>query len=154
MASWSTVDVLYRERDGWGLLALTVAALAAGFVVDLVTGGGGAHALGWLLAVLLVGGTVAVGCYARVRAGALYLTPGALRVGREVLPLAQLDAGMLREVDRIGGPQAGARILGGALSLPAGRAPLPLRLTDGSTVVVPSRDPDALRAALLGALPR
>ena len=37
-----------------------------------------------------------------------------------------------------------------AWSLPKGRTGLPLRLGDGRTVLVPTRDPAALRAALIG----
>jgi len=44
-------------------------------------------------------------------------------------------------------------VLGGGWSLPRGRAGLPLRTTDGRTVLVPTRDPAALSAALLAAVP-
>ena len=49
------------------------------------------------------------------------------------------------------GVDAGAPVLGGGWSLPRGRSGLPLRTTDGRTVLVPTRDPVALRAALLTA---
>ncbi|TFV53872.1 hypothetical protein E4P41_20690, partial [Geodermatophilus sp. DF01-2] len=51
------------------------------------------------------------------------------------------------------GADAGAPVLGGGWSMPRGRAGLPLRLVDGRTVLVPTRDPAALSAALLGAVP-
>jgi hypothetical protein len=47
---------------------------------------------------------------------------------------------------------AGAPVLGGGWSLPRGRSGLPLRTTDGRTVLVPTRDPAALAAALLAAV--
>ena len=40
---------------------------------------------------------------------------------------------------------------GRGYTLVSGRTGLPLRLTDGRTVLVPTRDPAALRAALVGA---
>jgi hypothetical protein len=40
-------------------------------------------------------------------------------------------------------------VVGGGWSVPRGRTGLPLRLTDGRTVLVPTRDPAALVAALL-----
>jgi hypothetical protein len=47
---------------------------------------------------------------------------------------------------------AGAPVLGGGSTLPNGRTGLPLRLTDGRTVLVPTRDPAALAAAVLAAV--
>ena len=47
---------------------------------------------------------------------------------------------------------AGAPVLGGGWTLPPGRSGLPLRLHEGRTVLVPTRDPAALRAALLAAV--
>ena len=48
---------------------------------------------------------------------------------------------------------AGAPVLGAGWSLPKGRTGLPLRRTDGTTVLVPTRAPGELTAALLGAHP-
>ena len=53
----------------------------------------------------------------------------------------------LRALDS--GADAGAPVLGGGWSLPKGRTGLPLTLTDGRTVLVPTRDPAALHAALV-----
>ncbi|WNV75016.1 DUF3093 family protein [Geodermatophilus sp. DSM 44513] len=78
----------------------------------------------------------------------------ALTVGRERVPLAHVDAAHLRAVtEGTAGVDAGAPLLGGASSLPRGRAALPLRLTDGRTVLVPTRDPAALARALLAGVP-
>lgn len=48
--------------------------------------------------------------------------------------------------------EAGAQVLGGGWSVPKGRAALPLRRTDGASLLVPTRDPDSLRRALLARL--
>jgi hypothetical protein len=63
------------------------------------------------------------------------------------VPLAEIDVAHLREVDS--GVDAGAPVLGGGWSLPRGRTGLPLKLTDGRTVLVPTRDPRALYTALM-----
>ncbi len=77
----------------------------------------------------------------------------ALTVGRERVPLADVDAAHLRAVaEGTAGVDAGAPVLGGGWSLPRGRSGLPLRTTDGRTVLVPTRDPAALSRALLGAV--
>ncbi|MFW3171882.1 hypothetical protein [Geodermatophilus sp. CPCC 206100] len=77
-----------------------------------------------------------------------------LTVGRERVPLADVDAGHLHAVSAgRAGVDAGAPVLGGGSSVPRGRAGLPLRLTDGRTVLVPTRDPAALTTALLDAVP-
>jgi hypothetical protein len=72
-----------------------------------------------------------------------------LSVGRERVALTEVDAGHLRALES--GVDAGAPVLGGGWSVPKGCTGLPLRLADGRTVLVPTRDPDALRAALLTA---
>jgi hypothetical protein len=70
-----------------------------------------------------------------------------LAVGRERVALSDIDADHLGAVDS--GVDAGAPVLGGGWSLPRGRTGLPLKLTDGRTVLVPTGDPAALRTALL-----
>ncbi|WP_104525826.1 hypothetical protein [Blastococcus atacamensis] len=74
---------------------------------------------------------------------------GGLSVGRERVALPEIDAGHLRSVES--GVDAGAPVLGGGWSVPKGSTGLPLKLADGRTVLVPTRDPDALRTALLTA---
>jgi hypothetical protein len=69
------------------------------------------------------------------------------------VPLADVDAAHLRAVGAgTAGVDAGAPVLGGGWSLPRGRSGLPLRTTDGRTVLVPTRDPAALFRALLAAV--
>ena len=60
-----------------------------------------------------------------------------LAVGRERVPLADVDVDHLRAVDS--GVDAGAPVLGGGWSLPRGRTGLPLKLADGRTVHTVSR---------------
>ena len=73
-----------------------------------------------------------------------------LAVGPDVGPLRDVDDAHLVAVE--GGVDAGAPVLGGGWTLPPGRSGLPLRLRDGRPVLVPTRDPAALRAALLAAV--
>jgi hypothetical protein len=67
------------------------------------------------------------------------------------VPLAEVDTAHLRAVrEGSAGVDAGAPVLGGGWSVPRGRTGLPLRLTDGRTVLVPTRAPADLAAALTG----
>jgi hypothetical protein len=144
--------VVYAERGSWRTLWVVLGALAVGFALDAVLPGSGPHYLGWLLVLVLVGGVVGLGVRAQHRLTTLVLTRETLRAGAETLRLATLDAAALRS-EEAGGAPLGARVLGGALGVPKGRQPLPLRLADGSAVIAATRDPAALRAALLGVLP-
>jgi hypothetical protein len=144
----------YVERGGsWRAFWLVAAALAVLLVLDLVLPDGGAPPPVWVLGLVVVLGVVAAGTVAARRAWTVRVDgrgdDAALTVGRERVPLADVDTGHLR--DGAGGVGAGAPVLGGGGSLPRGRAGLPLRLTDGRTVLVPTRDPAALRAALVAA---
>jgi len=101
----------------------------------------------------VLGGTIVDALMAR-RARTVRVDDASLRVGREQVRLADVDAGHLRAVlAGTAGADAGAPLLGGASSLPRGRAALPLRTTDGRTVLVPTRDPAALARALLAGVP-
>ena len=100
-----------------------------------------------VVAVVAVLGVVGTGCLSARRMWTVRVDDDGLVVGRERVPLPEIDREHLRSVD--GGVDAGAPVLGGAWSLPRGRTGLPLRLVDGRTVLVPTRDPAALRAALL-----
>jgi hypothetical protein len=106
------------------------------------------------LAAVVVLGLVAAGVQAARRAWTVRVDAGgadpALTVGRERVLLADVDAAHLRAVtEGTAGVDAGASVLGGAGTLPRGRSGLPLRTTDGRTVLVPTRDPAALSTALL-----
>jgi hypothetical protein len=128
-------------------------ALAVLLAFDLVLPGGDVPPLLWALALVAVLGVVAAGTVSARRIWTVRVDghgdDGALSVGRERVPLRDIDA---QHLDAgTGGVDAGAPVLGGGWSLPKGRTGLPLLLSDGRTVLVPTRDPAALRAALVGA---
>ena len=138
----------YVEPGGsWRVFWWVVAALAALLALDLAMPGPDVPPLLWLVALVAVLGIVAVSTLSARRVWTVRVDDGRLLVGRDTVPLADIDAAHLREVDS--GVDAGAPVLGGGWSMPRGRTGLPLKLTDGRTVLVPTRDPAALRAALL-----
>lgn len=150
--------VTYVEPGGsWRPFWLVVGVLGLVVVLAAVLPGPGLPPLVWLLAVVVVLGVVAAGVVSARRAWTVRVdTAGedpALSVGPERVPLADVDAVHLRAV-RAGtaGVDAGAPVLGGGWSLPRGRSGLPLRTTDGRTVLVPTRDPEALSRGLLAAV--
>jgi hypothetical protein len=129
-----------------------VAAAMAGFVLlDVVLPGGDVPPLFWGIALVTTLGAVAAGCRSARQIWTVRVTgrgpDGALTVGRERATLAEVDLDHLRAVDS--GVDAGAPVLGGGWSLPKGRTGLPLKFTDGRTVLVPTRNPAALHAALV-----
>jgi hypothetical protein len=140
----------YVEPGGsWRPFWLVAGVLAVFLVLDLVLPGGDLPPLLWVVAVVAVLGVVAAGCLSARRVWTVRVDDEGLAVGRERVRLPDVDADHLRSVDS--GVDAGAPVLGGGWSLPRGRTGLPLRLIDGRTVLVPTRDPAALRAALLSA---
>lgn len=139
---------VYVEPGGsWRPFWTVAGALAAFLVLDLLLPGGDVPALLWLVAIAAVLGTVGVGCLSARRVWTVQVDDDSLSVGRETVPLSDIDVGHLREVDS--GVDAGAPVLGGGWSLPRGRTGLPLKLTNGRTVLVPTRDPAALYEALM-----
>jgi hypothetical protein len=122
-------------------------ALALFLVLDLVLPGGDVPVVVWVVAVVLVLGIVAIGCLSARRVWTVRVDSEELAVGRERVPLSQIDVDHLRAVDS--GVDAGAPVLGGGWSLPRGRTGLPLKLADGRTVLVPTRDPARLYEALV-----
>ena len=144
----------YVEPGGtWRTFWLVAGALVVLLVLDVVLPGGDVPPLIWALALIAVLGVVAAGTVSARKVWTVrvdgYGGDAALTVGRERVPLADVDAAHLRDGE--GGVDAGAPVLGGGWSMPRGRTGLPLRLSDGRTVLVPTRDPAALRAALVGA---
>ena len=138
----------YREPGGtWRTFWLVTAALAVLLVVDLVLPGSDVPPLLWVVAVVAVLGVVAVSTLSARRIWSVRIDDEHLSVGRESVRLTDVDVAHLREVDA--GVDAGAPVLGGGWSMPKGRTGLPLQLADGRTVLVPTRDPAALRTALL-----
>jgi hypothetical protein len=143
------VTAYVEDGGSWRPFWLVAAALAVFLVLDVVVPGGDLPALLWVVALVAVLGVVAAGTLSARRIWTVRVDDAGLAVGRERVPLSDIDAGHLREVDS--GVDAGAPVLGGGWSLPRGRTGLPLRFTDGRTVLVPTRDPAALRTALLRA---
>jgi hypothetical protein len=138
----------YVEPGGsWRPFWIVAAAMASFLVLDLALPGDDLPPLFWGIALMSVLGIVAAGCRSARRMWTVRLDDRTLTVGLERVALSEIDADHLREVDS--GVDAGAPVLGGGWSLPRGRTGLPLKLTDGRTVLVPTRDPAALRAALL-----
>jgi hypothetical protein len=138
----------YVEPGGsWRPFWLVAGALAVFLVLDLVLPGGDVPALLWVVAVAAVLGIVATGTLSARRVWTVRVDDEGLSVGREQVGFPDIDVAHLRAVDS--GVDAGAPVLGGAWSLPRGRTGLPLRLTDGRTVLVPTRDPAALYQVLM-----
>jgi hypothetical protein len=138
----------YTEPGGsWRPFWIVAAAFAVFLVLDLALPGSDVPLLFWLVAGVAVLGIVAAGCLSARRVWTVRVDDDELAVGRERVPLSRIDVDHLLAVDS--GVDAGAPLLGGGWSLPRGRTGLPLKLTDGRTVLVPTRDPAALRAALL-----
>jgi hypothetical protein len=140
----------YVEQGGsWRPFWIVAAAFAVFIVLDVALPGSDIPTLVWALVLITVLGIVASGCLSARRVWTVRVDADELQVGRERVSLPDVDVDHLREVDS--GVDAGAPVLGGGWSLPRGRTGLPLKLTDGRTVLVPTRDPAALRAALLTA---
>jgi hypothetical protein len=138
----------YVEPGGsWRPFWLVATALAVLLLLDLVLPGPDVPPLLWLIAIVAVLGIIAGGTMSARRLWTVRVDRDALVVGRERVPRPDIDADHLGQVDS--GVDAGAPVLGGGWSIPKGRTGLPLRLADGRTVLVPTRDPAALRAALL-----
>ena len=149
----------YDEPGGsWRPFWLVAGVLGLVVVLAAVLPGPDVPPLVWTLAVVAVLGVVAAGVVSARRAWTVRVDAAgdepALSVGPERVPLAAVDAAHLRAVGAgTAGVDAGAPVLGGGWSLPRGRSGLPLRTTDGRTVLVPTRDPAALATALLDAVP-
>jgi hypothetical protein len=141
------VDPYVEPGGSWRPFWIVAGAFAAFLVLDVVLPGPDIPALVWVLVLVVVLGIVASGCLSARRAWTVRVDADELAVGRERVALPDIDADHLGTVDS--GVDAGAPVLGGGWSLPRGRTGLPLKLTDGRTVLVPTRDPAALRAALL-----
>ncbi len=138
----------YEEPGGsWRPFWLVAGALVVFLVLDLALPGPDVPPLLWLVTAVAVLGVVAAGCLSARRIWTVRVDDGGLSVGRERVSLPDIDLGHLRAVDS--GVDAGAPVLGGGWSLPRGRTGLPLKLTDGRTVLVPTHDPARLYEAIV-----
>ncbi|SHH19055.1 N-acetylglutamate synthase, GNAT family [Jatrophihabitans endophyticus] len=128
----------YRE------VLVVLAVLALGFGCDAALGSGGAvaHLPGWLVAAVLVAGADALIVASARATRTLVVTADELWVGEEFVPrdeiAGQAPAGDVpAELPVLGWPHGRAAAKGAVL-----------RLADGRDVLVPTRRPDALLAAL------
>jgi hypothetical protein len=138
----------YVEHGGsWRPFWIVTGALAVFLVLDIALPGSDIPPLLWVVSLVAVLGVVALGTLSARRVWTVRVDDDGLTVGRERVGFADIDTDHLREVDS--GVDAGAPVLGGGWSLPRGRTGLPLKLTDGRTVLVPTREPAALYEALM-----
>jgi GNAT superfamily N-acetyltransferase len=125
---------------------ILAAALAAGFLVDLlVIGGGGRHAVAWAIGGVLVVGLDALVVHAARELRSIVVTDDEITVGEQSLPRKDIRGVELGDTDAA--PVLGRRFGEG---LPRGTAALTLALSDGSKVAIATRRPQQL-AELLGA---
>ena len=136
-----------EQGASWRAFWWVVAVMLTMLLLDVVLPGPDVPLWLWAFALVGVLGPVAAGTLSARRIWTVQVDDRGLAVGRERVPLPDIDADHLASVES--GVDAGAPLLGGGWSLPKGRTGLPLRLTDGRTVLVPTRDPAALRAAVL-----
>jgi hypothetical protein len=138
----------YVEPGGsWRTFWLVAGVLAVFLVLDQVFPGDDVPPLLWVVAVVAVLGVIGAGTLSARRVWTVRVDHDGLTVGREHVRFAEIDVQHLRDVHS--GVDAGAPVLGGGWTLPRGRTGLPLKLTDGRTVLVPTREPAALWTALL-----
>jgi len=123
----------------WALLGL----LVAGFVVDLGIGGGARHVWGWLIAVLLVVGVDVLGIHAARVMRSIVVTSSEVRVGEHAVARESI-IGVVGDVDPAL-PVLGLTLRAG---LPRGIPGIAVRLDGGELLVVPTRYPDRLAAAI------
>lgn len=135
-------EVVYFEpartyATAWGLGAL----LGAGLVLDAALGGAAVHVVAWIVAIVVVVGADILVIRAARATRSITVTGATLRVGDETLDRASIE-GIARERE--------GRVLGrrSAEGLPRGVPGLPLLLADDTRVLVPTRNPQTLRAVL------
>ncbi len=140
----------YVEPGGsWRAFWLVAGIMAVFVALGAALPGPDLPSVAWAGAIGVVLGMGLMSSVSARRAWTVRVEEDGLTVGRERVALSDIDVAHL--IEGTGGVDAGAPVLGGGWSLPRGRTGLPLRLTDGRTVLVPTRDPAALRAALVGA---
>ena len=138
-----TVAPVYDEKArSYVSIWITVTVVAAGFVLDVIIGGGIAHLPGWLLVLATLGGFHFLALYAVRSTRSLTLTADELRVGDDAIDRTQI-VGVASGLDEDELP-----VLGWHNGRPRGVEAVAIRLGDGRDVLVPTRFPDRLRAAL------
>lgn len=138
-----TEPAVYDEKArSYVSIWITVTVVAAGFVLDVIIGGGIAHLPGWLLVLFVLGGFHFLVLYAARSTRSLTLTADELRVGDDAIGRKQI-VGVATRLDDDELP-----VLGWRDGMPRGVQAVPIRLDDGRDVLVPTRFPDRLRNAL------
>jgi GNAT superfamily N-acetyltransferase len=142
----------YREPARSYLSTAGLALLiVAGFVLDLVLGGAWAHLIGWAIAFVVVVGIDALTVHAARTLRSVAVSERQVRVGDDVIERADILGIELGGVRGDGVPEAGSsEILGrtSAEGMPRGCVGVSLILTGGRHVIVPTRRPERLAAAL------
>jgi GNAT superfamily N-acetyltransferase len=141
-SSGDSGEVVYFEparsyASAWGLGVL----LIIGLCVDALLGGAAIHLVAWLAAIVIVVGIDVLVTRAARATRSITVTPTEVRVGDEAVARAAI-IGIAAE--------PGGRVLGrrSGEPLPRGTVGLPLRLADDTSVVVPTRRPQAVRVKL------
>jgi ribosomal protein S18 acetylase RimI-like enzyme len=136
--------VVYREpgRRYTSSLILFL-LLLAGFVLDLILGGGTFHLIAWPIAFVVVVGIDALAVHAARVVRPLTITSTTVLAGEQSLLRRHI-------VTVVPTPEGTPQILGRALGegLPPGKRGLPVLLADGATVLIPTRHPDRVTRAL------
>lgn len=142
MSARANSDGHYDEpARTYAALWIVVAFFAAGTTLDGVLGGLVSHLIGWVVGFALVAGTFFLFLYAARSEKSLHLTADELRVGDEAVPRGDVVA--VAE-----GADADLPVLGWPGGGPHGVKAITIRLADGTDVVVPTRFPEQLVAAL------
>jgi ribosomal protein S18 acetylase RimI-like enzyme len=139
----------YREPARSYLSTAALAALiVAGFVLDLILGGAWAHLIGWAIAFVVVVGIDALTVHAARTLRSVAVSGTQVRVGDDVIERSDILGIELGVVDTVAGGDC--QILGrtAAEGMPRGCVGLSLHLTGGRRVIVPTRRPQRLAAAL------
>jgi GNAT superfamily N-acetyltransferase len=136
---------VYREAArSYASLLWFAALLGAGFILDLVLGGGVAHLPGWAIAFVLVLGLNFLVLYAVRSEKSLNIDASFVRVGEQaisrvhIVGLAAAEPTGRDEVPVLGWPTGAPKRVRG----------LGIRLVDGTEVVVPTRYPQRVRELL------
>ncbi len=120
---------------------LLAAVLVVGFLIDLVLGGAIAHLPGWIAAAVLVIGIDLLVVYAARSTKTLRVEETRLRIGDDAVERDAIVTGRI-EIDY------DVPVLGWSTGMPRGVAGVTLQLVDGAAIVVPTRRPAELLAAL------
>lgn len=133
----------YHEAPrSYASLGYFVALIVVGYLIDLLLGGGKAHLIGWAIALVVIVGLNFLMIYAVRSQKSLHVTAETVRIGDATIVRPGIVA-FARPAD-----PGQLAVLGWPGGLPRSLKGVPVRLADGVEVVIPTRFPDRLRAAL------